>query len=332
MRDLELSLSINQYDRVAPLLTGEVKAHGITLNFYPLAGPDIFYRQLKFSQFDVSEMSFSSFLMGRERGWKYRALPVFNHREYEYTKLLVRKDSGVERPEDLKGKRIGTGDYQQTAAVWFRGQLQHEFGVKPTDMEWFMARSQRYSHAGALGGLKLPTGLKLSYATKDLGTMLLNGELDVAHYQFGASIDRAKTDVSGHPNLRYLFPDRKTEAARYYKKHGFFPAHHLTVVRESILEQYPWVAISLFEAFERAKALAMERTRSPRLSLVLFGTEILREQDQTFSPDPYVYGIKANAKMIDTLLTYSVEQGLTERKQPLEELFPEELLIAEEKL
>src|SRR5262245_14543113 len=331
MGDLELSLSINQYDRLSPLLTGEVKAQGITLNFFPLPGPDIFYRQLKFSQFDVSEMSFSSFLMARERGWGYRALPVFHHREFEYTKLLIHKDR-VEKPEDLKGKRIGTGDYQQTAAVWMRGQLQHEFGVKPTDMEWFMARSSRYSHAGALGGFKLPPGLKLSYATKDLGTMLLKGELDAAHYQFGASIDRAKTDVSDHPELRYLFPDRHTEAARYYRKYGFFPAHHLTVVRESILEEHPWVAISLFEAFEKAKALGMERTRPPRLSLILFSSEILREQQRTFGPDPYPYGVKANANMIDTLLEYSVEQGLTQRKPVLEELFPEEILISEEKL
>ncbi len=332
MRDLELSLSINQYDRLAPLLTGEVKAQGIALNFFPLAGPDIFYRQLKFSQFDVAEMSFSSFLMARERGWGYRALPVFHHREFEYTKLLIRKDSGVERPEDLKGKRIGTGDYQQTAAVWFRGDLQHEFGVKPTDMEWFMARSAKYSHAGAVGGLRLPPELKLNYATKDLGTMLLNGELEAAHYQFGASIDRAKVDVTDHPKLRYLFPDRTTEAARYYKKYGFFPAHHLTVVRESVLEKDPWVAINLFEAFEKSKALAMERSRPPRLSLILFSSEIVREQRQAFGGDPYQYGIKANAKMIDKVLTYSVEQGLTQRKQPLEELFPEELLIAEEKL
>ena len=332
MRDLELSLSINQYDRLAPLLTGEVKVQGIKLNFYPLAGPDIFYRQLKFSQFDVAEMSFSSFLMARERGWGYRALPVFHHREFEYTKLLIRKDRGVEQPEDLKGKRIATGDYQQTAAVWFRGQLQHEFGVKPTDMEWFMARSPKYSHAGALGGLKVPPGLRLNYATKDLGTMLLDGELEAAHYQFGASIDRAKVDVTDHPQLRYLFPDRTREAARYYKKYGFFPAHHLTVVRESVLEKDPWVAINLFEAFEKSKALAMERNRPPRLSLILFSSEIAREQQQAFGVDPYQYGLKANAKMIDTLLTYSVEQGLTERKQPLEELFPEELLIAEEKL
>lgn len=331
MRELEISFSVGQYERVEALITGEVRPHGIRLNFFPLSGPDIFYRQLKFSQFDVSEMSFSSFLMARAMGWGYQALPVFHHREFEYTRLLVRKDR-VERPEDLKGKKIGTGDYQQTAALWFRGQLQHEFGVKPTDMEWFMGRSARYSHAGALGGFKPPPGLKFNHATKDLGTMLLNGELDAAHYQFGAAIDRATADVTHHPSLRYLFPDRQTEAARYYKKNGFYPAHHLTVVRESILKQHPWVAISLFEAFEKAKALAVERLRPTRLSLIMFADQDLKEQRELFGDDPYPYGLKANARMIDTVQTYSVEQGLTERKQPLEELFAEEILIAEEKL
>ncbi|MBI2986413.1 MAG: PhnD/SsuA/transferrin family substrate-binding protein [Deltaproteobacteria bacterium] len=332
MPELELSFATGQYDRVEPLIAGEVKPQGITLHFSPVAGPDIFYRQLKFSQFDVSEMSFSSFLMARARGWGYQALPVFNHRMFEYTRLLIRKDSGIERPEDLKGKRIGTGDYQQTAALWLRGQLQHEFGVKPTDMEWFMGRSPRYSHMGAVGGFKLQPGLKLSHATKDLGTMLLNGELEAAHYQFGAAIDRATADLTHHPSVRYLFPDRMTEAIRYYKKNGFFPAHHLTVVRESILKKHPWVAISLYEAFEKAKALAIEKLRQAnRLSLILFADQWLKAQREVFGDDPYRYGLKANAKMVDTLQTYSVEQGLTERKLPLEELFAEEILIAEDK-
>ncbi len=331
MRELELSFSMGRYERVEPLITGEVRPQGISLRYYPLAGPDIFYRQLKFSQFDVSEMSFSSFLMAMARGWGYQALPVFHHREFEYTRLLVRKDS-INRPEDLKGKRIGTGDYQQTAALWFRGQLQHEFGVKPTDMEWFMGRSEKYSHGGALGGFKPPPGLKFNYATKDLGTMLLNGELDAAHYQFGAAIDKATTDITHHSSLRKLFPDRMAEAVRYYKKNGFYPAHHLTVVRKSILKEHPWVAISLFDAFEKAKSLAKERLRPNRLSMIMFADQVLKDQQESFGDDPYQYGLKANRKMVDTVLTYSVEQGLTECRQPLKELFAEEIHVIEEKL
>ena len=332
MADLELTFTISPYDRVEPLITGEVKPESITLHFVPLHGPDIFYRQLKFSQFDVSEMSFSSFLIGRSRGWGYRAIPVFHNRQFEYTKLLIRNDIGIEKPEDLKGKKIGTGDYQQTASLWIRGQLQHEFGVKPTDMEWFMARSPKYSHGGALGGFKPPPGLKFAYAKEDLGTMLLNGGLDAAHYQFGASLDKQQSDVPYHPKLRFLFPDRETEGIRYYKKNGFFPAHHTTVVRESILEEHPWVATSLLEAFTKAKNLAMERLYGRTPSLLMFGIQWLEKQREVFGDDPFVHGIKANAKMIDTVQTYSVEQGLTERKQPIEELFAEEILIAEDKI
>ena len=289
MQDLGLSFRIGHYDRVDALITGEVKPEGITLHYEPLPGPDVFYRQLKFSQFDVSEMSFSSFLMGRARGWSYRAIPVFHNRQFEYTKLLIRKEAGIEKPEDLKGKRIATGDYQQTAALWIRGQLQHEFGVKPTDMEWFMARSPRFSHGGALGGFKPPPGLKFSYATKDMATMLLNGELDAAHYQYGAAVDRSNVDLSNHPNFRYLFPDRQTEAIRYYKKNGFFPAHHTTVIRESILQEHPWVANSLFEAFERSKALANERLYPRGPSLLVFAAQEIEEQRSAFGDDPFRY-------------------------------------------
>ena len=134
MPDLKLSLAIGATDRVMPLITGEVKPEGITLEFSDVPGPDIFYRQLKFNQFDVSEMSFSFFLMGRSKGLPYRLLPVFHNRNFFYTRILVRKASGIKRPEDLKGKRVGNADYCQSLALWTRGILQHEFGVKPEDI------------------------------------------------------------------------------------------------------------------------------------------------------------------------------------------------------
>jgi 4,5-dihydroxyphthalate decarboxylase len=332
MKDLDLTFAMSSYDRVETLISGEIKPLGISLHHVPLPGPDIFYRQLKFNQFDVSEMSFSSFLMARAKGWGYRALPIFHNRQFEYTKLLIRNDIGIDSPEDLKGKRIGTSDYQQTAALWIRGQLQHEFGVKPTDMEWFMSRSPSYSHGGALGGFKPPLGLKFSYAPKDLGTMLLEGKMDAAHYQFGAGLDRGKADMNRHHKLRYLFPDRQTEAIRYYKKNGFFPAHHLTVVREEILQEHPWVATALLEAFEKSKKIAIERIPPRGPSLIVFAEQALREQREIFGEDPFQYGFKANADVIDTVQTYSVEQGLTEKKQPVDELFAEEILLSEEVL
>ena len=338
MADLELSFAMTPYDRIQPLITREVKPEGIRLRYIDMPVPDIFYRQLKFSQFDVSEMSFSFFLIGRSRGWAYRTLPIFHNRQFAYTTIRVHADAGIRKPENLKGKRIGVFDYQQTGAVQLRGQLQDEFGVKPQDMEWYMERTEHGSIGGALGGFKAPPGLNFHFAETDLASMFLRGELDAGEailpHGGGASLERPKQDLRGHRKLKRLFPDPRREAIRYYKKTGIFPIHHTTVVRESILQEYPWVAISLLDAFEKAKRISIERSRRyPAIaSLFIFGRQELEEQRSVFGEDPNPYGVKANAKAIDTVQTYSVEQGLTPHKQPWDELFAEEVLIAEETL
>ncbi len=333
MADLELTFAMgNPNDRVDPLFTGEVQPQGINLRCLDAGGMDLFYDQLKFDRYDVSEMSFSSFLKGRADGWGYVALPVFQVRAFQYTRTLVRGSAGIKKPEDLKGKRVGTAEYQLTSTVWTRGILQHEFGVRPEEMEWYQERSEQFSHSGA-SGFKPPPGVRFHFATTDFGTMLQRGELDAAFaYMTGAKIDRPKVDISGDRRFRNLFRDPHKEAVRFYKKHLIFPMHHVTVVRESVVKRYPWVATSLVDAFERAKKLAIERLYHRTPSLMLFGNQWLAEQRAVFGDDPFRYGVKANAKEIDLLQTYSVEQGLTERKQPWKELFAEEVLLAEETL
>jgi 4,5-dihydroxyphthalate decarboxylase len=340
MADIELTFTTTPYDRVSPLITGEVKPQGITLRFIKMTAPDNFYQQLKFNRFDVSEMSFSSYLIGRANGWPYRMLPVFHNRGFFYTTLLVRKASGIRGPQDLKGKRIGTAEYQQSAALWSRGILQHEFGIRPEDMEWYQERTPRFSHSGATA-FEPPPGLKFNYATKDLASMLVHDELDVALIQRGAGIDRPKGEVWKSPKVRTLFSDPKRESIRYFKKNGIIPAQHITVVRESILEEHPWVATSLYEAFEEAQRLVMERLYEYHgfisylggpPSMLLFSRHDLEKQRQVFGDNPYAYGLKANANLVDMVQTYSVEQGLTKKKQPLDELIPQEILLAEERL
>ena len=334
MADLHLSWSISPYQRMLPLISGEVKPEGITLEYVSRPGPDLFYRQLKFSQFDLSEMSFSFFLMGRSHGWPYRMLPVFNNRGFAYTAMIVRKAAGIKRPEDLKGKRVGNADYCQSWALWTRGQLQHEFGVKPEDMIWYQDRPQKFSIAGGLGWWERPPAkVRFQYATTDLGTMFLKGDLDAAiTYQTGAVMDRPKVDIMKQRGFGLLFADPRKEALNYYKKTGVYPAQHTTVIRESILQEHPWVANSLMEAFEKAKKIAYERLYERTPETLIFGAQEVRQQREIFGDDPFKYGIKANAKMIDMVQTYSAEQGLTPRKQPREEIFPEEILLAEQSL
>ena len=345
MSDVKMSMAMTPYDRVLPLINGEVKPDGIDLEYAGMPGavPRVFYEQIKFQRYDISEMSMSSYLRMRSINWPYRMLPVFHNRNFSYTFIHIRQGAGIRQghPEDLKGKRIGIGDYQQTLGLWTRGILQMEFGIKPEDMVWYQERGEHFSHTGASqeAGLALPSKVKLNYAKTDLGTMYLNNELDAnAGLGFGigpgqeSGIDRVRTDVTRNPDIVTLFPDPRQEAIRFYKKTGIYPPHHTTVVRESILEQHPWVAISLMEAFEKSKKIAIERIKQMPPTLMVFGEQYLREIREVFGDDPFQYGIKANARAVEMAQTFSVEQELTERKRPFEEIFPQEIIFREERL
>ena len=325
MPDVRLSCVIGPYDRIVPLMTGEVKPEGITLEFANApSNPNImFYDQMQFGRYDISEMSWSSFLRGRQEGWGYRMLPVFQNRLIAYPMMTIRLASGIRpgHPEDLKGKRIALGYYQQTAGLWSRGFLLHEFGVAPEDIEWYEAPGRYIEHGGE-PAFTPPPGMKCQTAPKDFMSMLREGSLD-AIFAFRAT---------GDPAFPTLFPDPIAEMTRCYQKLGFgvLPAHHTTIVRESVLEQYPWVATSLVTAFNQAKQLAMQRLRERPPSLIPFVELHMRQMESAFGSDPFVYGIRPNAKLIDLAQTFSVEQGLTRRKQSWDELMPEQVLISED--
>ena len=227
MEEIHLSYAGYHIERIGPLLTGEVKPKGITLHFERLANPDIYYQQLKFHRWDLSEMSFSFALIALSRGnWPYKLLPIFHARFFPYTTLQVHADAGIKKPEDLKGKRIGSFDIGQTASLWMRGQLQDEFGVKPTDVIWYQERAEPFSIGAAFGDFKPPPGLDVRFAHTDFATMFLNREIDggsILHHPQGASLERPKQDLTGHPKLRNLFPNPYMEAIRYYKKNRVMP-------------------------------------------------------------------------------------------------------------
>ena len=340
MAELELTYTCPKNDLIMPLITGEVKPNGITLDYLDMDSPQAYYQTLKFERCDVVKMSISFFLIGRSRGFGYRGIPVFSNRNLAYTTIYVHANAGIKKPDDLKGKRLGMFDYMQSRGIWMRGDLQHEFGVKPDDIEWWQERAPGYSiMAGVRGGPPtIPSNVKLNFCTTDLATMFLRREVDggtaiLPHSQEGG-LERDKVNLQGHPKLKLLFPDPKKETIRYYKKNGFYPAHNITIVRESVLEKHPWVATSLFDAFEESKRISLQRLyrRQGGIELHLFRKEDLEEQRKVFGYDPYPNGIKANEQLIDRAQTYSVEQGLTPKKQPLEELFAEESFAADERV
>jgi 4,5-dihydroxyphthalate decarboxylase len=321
-------------ERVEPLMNGTVQAEGIELIPTYSHPAETFWRQLKFGEFEVAEMSMSSFLIARSQGADMIALPVFPSRRLFQTELSYHVHSGITKPEDLAGKRLGVAEYQQTAALWIRGILEHDFGVSQYKIHWYMERSEEMSH-GSVTGFKPPAGISFNRiaSNKSLASTLLENELDVAHVASpwvlrANALDRSsriggKGDWS---NIKPLFLDRMVEGARFYKTHGFLPVNHAYIIRGDIHRKYPWVAFNLYSGFAKAKALAREKLMERIPSALFFGSEYAEMTREMIGDDPFPFGIKANKAMLDTITEFSYEQGLTPRKMKVEELFAESTL------
>jgi 4,5-dihydroxyphthalate decarboxylase len=311
LADAQISICLTDNLHTRPIIDGRVKVDGVDLVVSTAGPPELFWRQLNFAEFDVSEMSCSSLVIAISHGdTRFVALPVFATRSFFHTRTQVRADSGIEKPEDLKGRRVGVPEYQQTAALWTRGALQHEFGVSPLDLDWYMERPPESSHGGATG-FEPPAGLKFQYIPQgeSIRSMLASGKLDASVF---GNVNM--------PGVRNLFKDTAAEGARYYKKTGFFPMNHTVVFKREIAEKYPWAVRNVFKAFEAAKALVRRQTRE--LSAVYFDLELIpRAQQQALDADPYPYGFAVNRTLLEALTQYSHEQGLTPRVVDLKDVF-----------
>ena len=321
---LQLSIGMASNPRTWPVLDGRVAADGIELIPSVVHPSELFWRQLRFADFDVSEMSFSSLMMARANGdERWMGLPVFTTRRFFHTEILVRRDSGIEQPADLKGRRVGVPEYQQTAALWTRGILQHEFGVAPTDMEFWMERMPSHSHRGAMG-FTCPPGVTIHQipAEKNIGTMMLSGELDATllYIVNPNLIDRSTADLWHHRDIKPLFPDILSEGIRYYRKTGIYPINHGMVIKREIAEKHPWTVLNLLKAFEEANHIANQQ-RMEHASYHLAAGLLPRESNEALSKSIVLHGIRANRNVLETAAQYSFEQGLTPRLVRLEEVF-----------
>jgi 4,5-dihydroxyphthalate decarboxylase len=321
---VHLSMCVSDNIRTLPLRDGRVGADGISLSVSTLHPSEMFWRQLRFAEFDVSEMSWSSLLIAISGGDdRWVGLPVFTSRGFPHTGILVRADRGIERPEDLKGRKVAVPEYQQTSALWSRGILQHEFGVTPWDMEWYMERTEELSHGGATG-FRPPEKLKFHRIEPpaNIGTMLLDGTIDASllYLTDVNLVDRSRVDLSKRSEVRLLFRDQQAEGARYYRKTGFYPANHCVVFKRETLERYPWAALNVYKAFIAAKEMAHAPGRE--VMSMYFDLDLLpNAQRKLLDVDPYPYGVNANRTMLETLIQFSFEQGLTTRKLTLEDVF-----------
>lgn len=323
MSRLPLTLACAPYDRSLPLFDGRVQAEGIDLNVLLLRYEDTFWRMLRHQEFDVSEMSLSSYLISKEEGPDFVALPVFLSRVFRHSSIYINTDAGIERASDLKGKRVGVPEYQITAALWIRGILQHEYGVPPEDMTWLSGGLDEPGRIEKLD-LNLPAGVSLTLIPEDktLNGLLVAGELD--------AIVTARAPSSyneGHPAVTRLFQDYKTEEIKYYKKTGIYPPMHCVAIRREVYEKNRWVAQSLYKAFLAAKEYStIPYMFDGHLRYALpFLHAAVEEHNEIFGDDdPWKYGVEENRHTLETLVSYSHEQGLIPRAYDLSELFAEE--------
>ena len=323
--NLQLSIGMANNPRTRPIIEGKVKPDGIDLICTPVHASELFWRQLRFGDFDVSEMSFSSLMIAIAQGDKrWVGLPIFTTRRMFQVGTLVRKDRGIDKPADLKGKKLGVPEYQQTAALWTRGFLQHEYDVHPRDIEFWMERNPEHSHGGATG-FKPPPDVKLHYIPTDtnMGEMMLAGKLDGAlRYLAGTDnlVDRSTLDLYNHPDFKTLFPDPHAEGVRWFKKTGIYPINHGMVIKREIVEQHPWTVLNLYKAFEKANELA-EKARREAVEYHLETGLVPPEHAKALKTPIVRHGVAANRKVLEAAAQFSYEQGLTPRLMKLEELF-----------
>lgn len=319
-------------ERVEPLMDGTVQPEGIELIPTYSHPAETFWRQLRFGEFEVAELSFSSYLIAHSRGQDMIALPVFPSRRLFQTEIGVHVDAGVDTPGQLAGKRLGVPEYQQTAALWTRGILEHDFGVSQYDIHWYMERGEEMSHGGATG-FRPPPGISFQRipSDKSLLSMLSAHELDAAAVRgpwalVGNVIDRSSRipgQGAGADKIKPLFPDRMAEGKRFFDKYGFVPVNHAYVVRADIHEKYPWVVFNLYKAFVKAKEVARQQLLERIPTALFFGPEYLARTQAVFGADPFPYGIEANRPMLETMIRFSMEQGLIAEAPDVASLFAE---------
>ncbi|MEK7783298.1 MAG: ABC transporter substrate-binding protein [Candidatus Binatota bacterium] len=320
MEKLFLTVACGDYDRTKALQDGTVQPEGIRLNYLPLQAEEIFWRMGGHQEFDASEMSLSNQITMVSRGnAPFVAIPVFPSRFFRHSCVFINTESGIKGPQDLKGKKVGAPEYSITAAVWIRGMLQDDYGVKARDMEWLVGGQEETGRKERVT-LKLPPEIKVSPIAPD---KTLNGMLESGEIHALISARAPSSFVKGSPKVRRLFPNYKEVEMDYYKRTKIFPIMHVLVIRRGLYEQHPWVARSLYKAFceakERAiKAMHVSNTLACTLPWLFAEIDQLK---QIFGPDWWPYGIEPNRQLLETLIRYMGEQGLTDKAVKVEEIF-----------
>ena len=322
MAPIAISIASDDYDRVRALRSGRVGVEGCAVTYLTLPPSETFPRLFNHQEFDVSEMSLSTYMLARSKGpWPYRAIPVLLSRVFPHCSIWIRTDRGISGPEDLKGRAIGAPSYHFTRLLCVRGMLSDEYGVRPADIRWRLGgynQPQRRNYVGA----EPPQGVDVETidADKSLNGMLESGELDAV---IGARDPLAFLQRA--PHIDRLFPDFRPLEQAYYRKTGIFPVMHVIGVRESLIEAHPWLARNLMKAFEESKAACLPSLAELDALTVTLPWLVAEYEDtvRLMGEDFWPYGIAPNRPTLEAEIRWSFEQGLSGRRWDVEELFVE---------
>ncbi|MEX0805602.1 MAG: 4,5-dihydroxyphthalate decarboxylase [Candidatus Binatia bacterium] len=318
MAQAKLTMALSHYDRHIPLLDGSVQAEGVDLTVlevgqsHPLKhGQDRHERMLQKEEFDICELSLSSYLMAKSRAMPFTAIPVFPRRLFSLSQMWVNADARISSPDDLIGKKVGLSTFQTTLSVLAKGDLQSEYNVPWRKIDWVVSKEEAVAFEPEAG-----VHIELVAPGKKMGAMLEQGEiaaLMVPHPPQQA--------LRGSPKIRRLFADPKTEEMNYFQRNGYYPIMHVVAFKNEILKREPALAPAVMTAFDQAKQACMAYYDDPNWSRFVWGRHLFEEERKAFGDDPWPHGIKKNRANLERFIGYSIDQGLINKKLDVEELF-----------
>jgi 4,5-dihydroxyphthalate decarboxylase len=318
MAQIKLTMALSHYDRHIPFFDGSVQVEGVDLQILEVGqseplrdGKDRHERMLQKNEFDICELSLSSYLMAKSRGMPFTAIPVFPRRLFSLSQMWVNTSAGIESPQDLIGKRVGLSTFQTTLSVLAKGDLQSEYNVPWRKMEWIVSKEEAISFKPQEG-----VHIELVASGKKIGVMLEQGEISalmVPHPPQQA--------LKGSPKIRRLFADPKQEEIKYFQKNGYYPIMHVVAFKDEALAKNPGLAQNVMAAFDRAKEACMAYYDDPNWSRFVWGRHLFEEEKTAFGDDPWPHGVKRNRANLQRFMEYSLDQGLMEKKLTVEDLF-----------
>jgi len=327
MSRVPVTLACWDYDRTQALADGSVRPEGVDLTYLCLPVEETFFRMLRHREFEAAEMSLSSYVIGLagdpDRG-PFVAIPVFPSRAFRHNGIYIHSGSGIEKPSDLVGRTVGVPEYQLTALVWIRGILADHYGVPVSSVRY---RTGGLHQPGRVEkqSLDLPPEIDIAPIGPDrtLAAMLVTGEIDALY-----APRTPRPVLEGRPEVRRLFADPRAAEEQYAAETGIFPIMHVVVIRRDVYQKWPWIARSLYSAFEQAKRVTEDRlgeTAANRYMLPWLYDEVERTR-RLLGPDFWPYGVERNRATLEVFLRYEHEQGLTRRRLRPEELFVPETM------